>query len=267
METAFADLPDALVRDLLARAAPVAEGVAHTLAQLRESQARMRQEARASNLIRRKADLDVSREPSVVGVDGSYQIHRLTAVDLCAAAAVAVEGTAKEARRHWPEPYHEIWVECLPHEIDTVGVLRGMMVSMELALAQQAPHDAVFLDGSFASLVIYLNQAITNLTDAAPALCAEFLRRWDSGVLSQVLRLLRSDRTVAVPKFTSRNELLSQQHVHAPVEVDGKTLATLILEPGEYTEPLPILAQGESYHIRAEVNLPAGRRRLCASRH
>jgi len=262
MDSAFADLPDALVRDLLAKAVPVAEGVAHSLSQLRQSQAAMRHEARDGNLIRRKADLDVSREPSVVGVDGSYQIHRLTAVDLCAAAAVAVEGTAKEARRHWPEPYHQMWVECLPHAIDTVGVLRGLMVSMELDLARQAPHDAVFLDGSFASLVIYLNQALTNLPEAGPVLGAEFLHRWDSGLLTHVINLLRSDRTVAVPKFTSRNELL--QHVHPPVAVDGKTLATLILEPGEYTVPLTILAHGENYHIPAEIDLPAGRRQLCA---
>ena len=82
MDAAFADLPDALVRDLLAKAVPVSERVAHSLAQLRQSQTTMRQEARNGNLICRKSDLDVSREPSVVGVDGSYQIHRLTAVDL-----------------------------------------------------------------------------------------------------------------------------------------------------------------------------------------
>jgi hypothetical protein len=265
MDAPFADLPDALVRDLLAKAVPVAEGVAHSLSQLRHSQASMRNEAHKGSLIRRKADLDVSREPSVVGVDGSYQIHRLTAVDLCAAAAVAVEGTAKEARRHWPEPYHEMWVECLPHAVDTVGVLRGLMVSMEINLARQAPHDLVFLDGSFASLVIYLNQAITNLIEASQVLGTEFLRRWDSGILTEFIGLLHSDRTVAVPKFTSRNELLTLQCIHAPVEVDGKTLATLILEPGEYTIPLPILEESEKYHLSLAIELPGGRRQLCAS--
>ena len=91
----------------------------------------------------------------------------MTSIDLCAAAAVAVEGTSKEAKRHWPEPYHEMWVDGLPHHIDTVGVLRGMMVSMELNLADNAPHDLVLLDGSFSSLIIYLNQALTKLDDCA----------------------------------------------------------------------------------------------------
>lgn len=237
---AFADLPDALVRDLLAKAVPVAEGVSQNLQALRDAHALLYTEARNHRLICRKADLDVPREPSVVGVDGSYQVHRLTALDLCAAAAVAVEGTTKEAVRHWPEPYHDMWVDGLPHRIDTVGVLRGMMVSMEMALAAKSPHDLVLLDGSFSSLIIYLNQALTKINDCAKALADDFLERWSSGVLEQLKALLTSDRTVAMPKLTSRNEFLRGNMLNPPVIVDGKTLATMILNPGEYTRPLPL---------------------------
>lgn len=236
----FADLPDALVRDLLAKAMPVAESVSGNLKALRDARARLLEEAKRHNLVCRKADLDVTREPSVVGVDGSYQVHRLTALDLCAAAAVAVEGTSKEATRHWPEPYHSMWVDGLPHCIDTVGVLRGMMVSMEMSLASQAPHDLVLLDGSFSSLIIYLNQALTKIDACAKGLADEFLNRWNGGLFSQLKALLRSDRTVAMPKFTSRNELLRGDVLKPPVLVDGKTLATMILNPGEYTKPLLI---------------------------
>jgi hypothetical protein len=237
---AFADLPDALVRDLLAKAVPVAEGVSQNLQALRDAHALLYTEARNHRLICRKADLDVPREPSVVGVDGSYQVHRLTALDLCAAAAVAVEGTSKEAVRHWPEPYHDMWVDGLPHCIDTVGVLRGMMVSMEMALAAKSPHGLVLLDGSFSSLIIYLNQALTKVDDCAKALADDFLERWGSGALEQLKALLTSDRTVAMPKFTSRNEFLRGNMLNPPVIVDGKTLATMILNPGEYTRPLPL---------------------------
>jgi len=237
---AFADLPDALVRDLLAKATPVAEGVSLNLQALREAQASLCTAANNHGLIRRKADLDVPREPSVVGVDGSYQVHRLTALDLCAAAAVAVEGTSKEAKRHWPEPYHDMWVDGLPHRIDTIGVLRGMMVSMEMTLASQAPHDLVLLDGSFSSLIIYLNQGLTKLDSCAKGIADEFITRWQSGILVQLKGLLKSDRTVAMPKFTSRNEFLRGNMLNPPVTVDGKTLATMILKPGEYTRPLPL---------------------------
>lgn len=252
MADTFADLPDALVRDLLAKAVPVAEGVAGNLASLRAARESLSTEARNNGLILRKADLDVPREPSAVGVDGSYQIHRLTAVDLCASAAVAVEGTSKEATRHWPEPYHEMWVDGLPHRIDTVGVLRGMMVSMELQLAAQAPHDVVLLDGSFSSLIIYLNQGLTKLGSCAEGLRDAFTERWEAGTLERLKNLLRSNRTIAMPKFTSRNELIQENILHPPVVVDGKTLATLILQPGEYTRPLHIHTDSEPASMQVD---------------
>lgn len=245
MTETFADLPDALVRDLLATAIPVAEGVAENLRRLRGDRERLIAEGGRQGLIMRKADLDIPREPSVVGVDGSYQIQRLTALDLCAAAAVAVEGTSKEAVRHWPEPYHEMWVQGLPHRIDTVGVLRAMMVSMEMLLASNAPHDLVLLDGSFSSLIIYLNQGLTKLGSCAEGLRVEFLRRWNDGTLQRLKNLLGSNRTVAMPKFTSRNELAGDGGIRPPVDVDGKTLATMILSPGEYTKPLAIHTSDE----------------------
>ena len=249
----FSDLPDALVRDLLAKALPVANLVSQNVETLRQQKDHLRADARGKNLVLRKADLDVVREPSVVGIDGSYQIHHLTALDLSAAAAIAVEGTAKEARRFWPQPYHQMWVEPVKHSMNAVGPLRGLMVSMELSLAHQAPHDLVLLDGSFTSLVIYLNQGLTSPPECPTALCTEFLNRWNSGLLSSLLALLRSDRTVAIPKFTARNELTSELQNPPTLEIDGKTLATLILEPGEYTKPLPILQAGEAYHLADRI--------------
>jgi hypothetical protein len=251
----FADLPDALVRDLLAKAIPVADSVSQNVEALRQQKDGLRTDARSKDLVRRKADLDVVREPSVVGVDGSYQIHHLTALDLAAVAAVAVEGTAKEAQRFWPQPYHQMWVESLKHSADVVGPLRGLMVSMELGLAHQAPHDLVLLDGSFASLVIYLNQGLTSLPHCPRQLGAEFLARWNSGLLESLLALLKSDRTVAVPKFTARNELVAELSNAPVVEIDGKTLATLLLEPGEYTKPLPILQGDETYHLAQSIKV------------
>ena len=254
MRDSFADLPDALVRDLLAKATPVAEGVARNLQTLCEAKASLRNAAQKKGLIRRKADLDVPREPSVVGIDGSYQVHRLTAVDLSASAAVAVEGTSKEATRHWPEPYHRMWVECLEHSKNITNTLRGLMISMELDLAAGAPHDLVLLDGSFVVLLIYLNQGLTSVNQAPPVLKKEFLRRWeDEHVLQRFLSLLTSDRTAAVPKYSGRNELISLLDGTGGIpQTDGKTLATLILEPGEFTSPLAIYnfeGEQDEYHL------------------
>lgn len=254
----FSDLPDALVRDLLACAVPVAEDVRNRIETLKASRETYRRAAQDQGLIKRKADLDVPREPSVAGIDGSYQIHRLTSLDLCAAAAVAIEGTSKEAKRHWPEPYHRMWAGGVPHNDNTTGVLRGLMVGMELELAKEAPHDLVLLDGAFASLIIYLNQGLTNVDEVPQMLGDELGRRWrEQGIFQRLSTLIRSDRVVAVPKFTSRNELVGAGRLPSADGIDGRTLATLLLEPGEYTAPLSVYGgspgdEPEKYHLPTE---------------
>lgn len=256
MGDTFSDLPDALVRDLLAQAGPVAERVSTHLIRLREARRSLRERVHSEGLIARKADLDVPREPSVVGIDGSYQVHRLTALDLCAAAAIAVEGTSKEARRHWQEPYHRMWVNSFEHSKNATNTLRGLMISMELELAAEAPHDLVLLDGSFIVLLIYLNQGLTSFREAPALLRYEFQRRWsEQAVLDRVLALIASNRTIAVPKYSGRNELENFLRECNLPETDGKTLATIILEPDEYIIPLPIFRFGgedTEYHLPEE---------------
>jgi len=246
MTDTFSDLPDALVRDLLAQAIPVAKSVEKRLAALKERKSQIRAAVKDQGLIQNKAELDVSREPSVVGVDGSYQMHRLTSLDLCAAAAVAVQGTAKEERnRHWPKPYHRIWVKGLPHDEKTTGLLRATMVAMELELAALAPHDIILLDGSFASLVIYVNQGLSALSggDLSDAL----RKRWEESLFNQILAALDKERIIAVPKYTSRTELIDK--ISLQIDADDKTVATLILQPGEYTQPIPISQPEQPYHL------------------
>jgi hypothetical protein len=234
----FADLPDALVQDLLAKTLPVADGVNANLSKLREARNDLRDDALRQERIKSKAELDVPREPSVVGIDGSYRVHSLTAVDLCAAASVAVEGTSKEAVRHWETPHHKMWVQSVEHSKNVTNTLRGLMISMEVDLASRAPHDLVLLDGSFIALLIYLNQGLSSVAEAPQLLRDEFQRVWnEDGILDRFLALLGSERTVAIPKYSGRNELVDLLRNRQLPVTDGKTLATMILLPGEYTSP------------------------------
>lgn len=247
--SAFADLPDALVRQLLEAAERVGERVHKKISGLTLQQETLRQRARAAKLILARADLDVVREPSVCGIDGSYQVHRLTALDLCAAAAVAVEGTAKEDRRHWEKPHHRMWVDAVEHADPTVNALRGVTVSMELELAKMAPHDVVLLDGAFSPLVIWLNQAHGAEKDKdTPEVLREELTERLPVAVESLFWALEGARAVAVPKYASRNELAALLGI-AEHEIDGKTLATVVLEAGEYTRPLPVYEADADYHL------------------
>jgi len=114
----------------------------------------------------------------------------------------------------------------------------------------------VLLDGSFVVLLIYLNQGLTSFNQAPTLLREEFQRRLrEQQVLDRFLALLRSDRTVAVPKYSGRNELFSFLRETRVTGTDGKTLATVILEPDEFIRPLKIFDfEGEDfeYHLPEE---------------
>lgn len=253
---AFSDLPDALVNDLLMQATPLAERVSTHLGRLKELEGPMRRRIGSEGLIARRTDLESGREPSVVGIDGSYQVHRLTAFDLCAAAAVAVEGTVTEARRYWQEPYHRMWVGSFAHSKDATNTLRGLMISMELELAVEAPHDLVLLDGSFIVLLIYLHQGLATFREAPNPLGEEFVRRWSEQlILDGFVALIQGDRAVAVPKYSGRNELGDFLVGIDLPEADGKTLATILLAPNEYIRPLPIFrfdGEDKEFHLPEE---------------
>lgn len=246
----FSDLPDALVRDLLAQAQGIALAVEGNLSALADDQQRLRQLASESGLVRRKSDLTLTREPSVVGIDGSYNARRLTATDLCAAAALGVEGVVRAEKRLWPEPYHRFWAGADAHTFESPQLLRGLMVLMELDLVSEAPHELVLMDGSFLSLIIYLNQALSVLSGSPCALKDELDGYWSSGGLSKLNSVLESGRTVSIPKFTSRNELATYGVRCREADFDARTLATFFLEPGEYTKPLPLVEDSEPpYHL------------------
>ncbi len=249
----FSDLPDALVRDLLDRIAPVADNVSEHLNELQNARNDVRRRIVSEGLIAKKSACPAQKLPSVVGIDGSYQVQRLTAVDLCAAAAVAVEGISKEAHQNWQKPYHEMWVDSCEHSRNTTNTLRGLMISMEIELAHKVSHNLILLDGSFITFVIYLNQGLTSLEESPRSLREEFQRRWkQQKVLIKFLELINSDRVIAIPKYSSRNELRRfLDGINLP-ETNGKTLATIILEPDEYIKPLPVFlfnSEDREYHL------------------
>lgn len=86
-----------------------------------------------------------------------------------------------------------MWVGSLAHSKDATNTLRGLMISMELELAVEAPHDLVLLDGSYIVLLIYLHQGLATFCDA-PYLSARSSggAGLTSGFSSASLRWLRA---------------------------------------------------------------------------
>ena len=144
-ERPFAELPAALVEEVLDRTEGLGRELLQSFEAMRTRRQARREQLAKADLLCREADLPYVPIPTTCGVDGSYAIERLLTTDLVAAAALAVEGlTPPSETRHWPEPRHLVYVGTEGHDVDTGTVARAVMMGMELQLAAQAPHEVVF---------------------------------------------------------------------------------------------------------------------------
>ena len=157
----FAELPAALVDEVLGQASAAGDLLLTTFRQVRADRAAYRQGLLDQGLVLHESSLGYPPLPTTRGTDGSYAIERLLTADLAAVAAVAVEGlTPPSEKRHWEQPHHSSYVAVEVHHAETATVLRAVMLGRELLLATRAPQDLVMLDGTLTLPTIYFNQAI-----------------------------------------------------------------------------------------------------------
>src|SRR6266511_1450860 len=251
-ETPFADLPAALVEELLGQTTSVAQELLTSFQQVRNERESLRSQLLESGLVITDSSLGYPPLPTTCGADGSYAIERLLTTDLAAAAAVAVEGlTPPSERRHWEQPHHSTYIAAETHHAETATVLRAVMLGRELLLAAQAPHDLVMIDGTLTLPVIYFNQALGQSADAPDLCCSKEFVSHCSEYLDAyrvVLRSERSDRNyIALPKYSTRREL--GKMMGWPPSQDDRGLLTLILKGGELTKPLALEQPSQEWHL------------------
>lgn len=241
--TPFADLPAALVEEVLGQTAAVAEGLLASFQQVRADRSALRDQLAKSGLVMSESTLGYPPLPTTCATDGSYAIERLLTTDLAAAAAVAVEGlTPPSEQRHWDLPRHKTFVAAEPHLEDTATILRAVMLGEELQLATAAPHDLVMIDGTLTLPIIYFNQALNKAPEAnGLRSSAEFLDHCRA-YLAAYLSLLRAERSdkqyVALPKYSTRREI--GRALNWPPSYDDRGMLTLLLNAGELTKPMPL---------------------------
>jgi hypothetical protein len=203
--TPFIDLPAALVDEVLQRTSAVGENLVASFEQIRRERQSLRQQLKNNSLLCRDADLGYPPIPTSCGIDGSYAVERLLAIDLAAVAAVALEGlTPPSEKRFWDQPRHQAIVEPEMHNEFTTSVVRGVMIEMELTLATKAPHDVLFMDGSMTTPAIYLNQSLNRSVEASTLQTAKHLRERACEAMKNYLEVITSHR-VDNAGFSRRN--------------------------------------------------------------
>lgn len=252
----FADLPAGLVDTLLAQTNHLSEQLHGYLEHMYQARDEWRRQLTEANLLLREGDLPSVPVPTTCGIDGAYALERLVMTDLIAIAAVAVEGlTPPREPRYWPEPRHRAYMQIESHEEETSMLARAVMVGMELELAVEAPHDAVFLDGSMTTPLIYLNQALSRAAQAPQLHLSEYLYDHIVGYLrsyATLLEAVRSDKVwVALPKYSVRREI--GEHFQWPQSLDDKAMLTNLLQAGEYVPPQRLQSPQEPWHIKIDA--------------
>jgi len=257
MEHPFAELPAALVEEMLSRTEPLSRRMQADFERLQAERLQRRQALEESGVLHRDRELPTGTlVPTTCGVDGAYALERLVATDFVAAAAVAVEGlTPPSETRFWPEPRHKLYVDTEAHHEETGTLARAVMMGMELELAVQAPHDVVFLDGSLTTPLIYFNQAVNRALQAPDLHLTAHLREQLLGYLQAYQAVLRGRRTdkawVAVPKYSVRREI--GKEFGWPERMDDRAMLTNLLEPGEFTEPRQLDSPQQPWHLNLDL--------------
>lgn len=253
-QTPFADLPAALVEEVLSQSEAVAEGLLADFQKFRKDRETLRKRFLQSGIVTSESTLGYPHLPTTCAADGSYAIERLLTTDLAAAAAVAVEGlTPPSEKRHWEQPHHRTFLAAEPHLEDTATVLRTLMLGEELCLATAAPHDLVMLDGTLTLPVIYFNQGLNKAPETSRLRCSIELIDRSLRYLEAYRAIVRSERSdkqyAALPKYSTRREI--GKEVGWPEGFDDRGMLTLLLDPGELTKPRLLEQPGQQWHINA----------------
>ncbi len=251
-DSPFADLPAALVEEVLGQTAEVAGTLLATFEGVKRDREQYRHRLLQSGLILQESTLGYPPLPTTCATDGSYGIERLLTADLAAAAAVAVEGLAPPSEhRFWELPRHVTFINAEVHNMDTATVLRAVMLGCELLLATRAPHDLVMLDGTFTLPIIYFNQALNQAPNTLFLACSREFVQQSCTYLHAYAALLRGERSdknyVALPKYSTRREIGRMQGW--PGEHDDRGLLTLILHAGEFTRPIKLEQPQQRWHL------------------
>jgi len=248
----FAELPEALVEEMLSKCETVGQALYGSLKEIQESKNKMREQLLRAEILKRDSEAGYAGIPTTCGVDGSYAVERLLATDLVACAAVAIEGlTPPSEKRHWERPRHRVFIDPEKHDPDTSVVARGVMMQAEVALAAKAPHDVVFMDGSLTTPLIFMNQAVSKLPELGATSMGKCLSADFYGFLDSYKIVLESSRTdklwVSMPKYTTRRELGNRFRWSA--HYDDRAILTHVLMSGEFTAPVPLEQPSEPWHL------------------
>jgi len=197
---------------------------------------------------------------SLIAVDGSWVLEKMTGTDLLLAVAVGVEGLTEDKASDWGENKNQYyqWQTVLSHNEANARLGQGVMFLMELSVLAGADHEIRIMDGAHFTSILKINSMLSakeeNAGDEYANALRNFLKETYKKVIPDIPDIIKAafndDHIIALTKYTSSRDIIDSYLSQFDVKVDDRTFLSLGLDANEYIKPLPV---GQSREEREKI--------------
>lgn len=267
----YAHLPDELLSKILGQV-PETVNKVNAMFNVDDEPVRLAMESlRQRQMISTLPDGNISQ--SVIAVDGSVIVEKMSSYDLLLALAVGVEGLTSDGETEWGgdrNQYYQ-WQTAIPHGEANARLSQGIMFLMELSVLANAGHEIRIMDGAHFSSIIKINGMLSAKDENADENYADALRKFLSDTYSKIIpdipeiihSAFNDDKIISFAKYSSSKDIINRYLNDYSINLDDKTFFTLALNEGEYMKPLPVGQSEEEkekiwndLHIKCNLDLP-----------
>ncbi|MBU4351358.1 DNA double-strand break repair nuclease NurA [Candidatus Parcubacteria bacterium] len=197
---------------------------------------------------------------SLIAVDGSFILEKMTGSDLLLAVAVGVEGLTEDTTKDWggdKNQYYQ-WQTALSHDEANARLGQGVMFLMELSVLANAEHDIRIMDGAHFTSILKINSMLSANDDSvgeeyAQAL-RDFLQETYKKIIPDIPDIIKAafndDRIIALAKYSSSRDVIDAFLSKYKIKIDDKTFFSLGLNEDEYLKPLSV---GQSIEEKRKI--------------
>jgi hypothetical protein len=210
---------------------------------------------------------------SLIAVDGSFILEKMTGSDLLLAVAVGVEGLTEDKNTEWGgdrNQYYQ-WQTALTHDEANARLGQGAMFLMELSVLANAEHEIRIMDGAHFTSILKINSMLSAKDESAGEEYAQalrdFLKQTYSKIIPDIPDIIRAafndDRIIALAKYSSSRDIIDAFLSKFKINIDDKTFFSLGLDEDEYLIPLSAGQSAEErrkiwddLHIKCNLDIP-----------
>jgi len=210
---------------------------------------------------------------SLIAVDGSFILEKMTGSDLLLAVAVGVEGLTEDKTKDWGEEKNQYyqWQTALSHDEANSRLGQGVMFLMELSVLASAEHEIRIMDGAHFTSIIKINNMLSALDENAgkeyTQALRDFLKETYEKIIPDIPDIIKAafndDRIIALAKYSSSRDIIDAFLTAYEIKIDDKTFFSLGLDEDEYLKPLSVGQSIEEkrkiwndLHIKCNLNIP-----------